>query len=83
MRASFDSDNARIRDHRKDDLFLIVSSSSPRPDDVCERLVGRVEPLEPLEPLWGFAVYGILFVVVAGLGLSLGLSLRCSCDSSV
>ena len=66
-RPSLDSDNARIRGRRKDDLFLIESTSSPRPDDVYERLVGRVEPL------WGFAVYGVLYVFVAGLGLSLGL----------
>lgn len=62
-----DADNAKIRERRKDDLFQFESTPVPRPADLCARYAGKVAPL------WGFAVYGVLWFFVAFTMFALGM----------
>jgi hypothetical protein len=60
-----DADNVRTRGKDRGDLWYLESTAVPRPDDVCERFAAKIEPW------WGFAVYGALYMfpafVLAGM----------------
>jgi hypothetical protein len=58
-----------VRRKQRGDLWYFETTSAPRPDDLCARYVGKIAPW------WGFAVYGIAFLVLAWLLLVVGVLL--------